>query len=495
MKYYLGIDIGTYESKASLVDAEGNLVGFASSPHKMQVPQPGYAEHDADKDWWGDFKRLSRQVIAESKINPKDIRAVAASAIGPCMLPVDRDGAPLMNGVLYGVDTRASKEIADLNARIGEAKILEEAGNSLSSQAVGPKILWLKNNRPDLYARAHKFINSTTYITWKLTGRYVLDHYSAGSFAPMYQLKGNFWSSRLAPEICREEQMAELCWTTDVVGEVSASAAEETGLAVGTPVICGTIDAAAEAVSVGVLLPGQMMIMYGSTIFIILVADRRVSDGKLWYAPWLFPGEHANMAGLTTCGTLTHWFRDQLARDVEGKSGTIALAEEAEASPPGANGVIMLPYFSGMVTPVSDPHARGLIFGLNLTHTRADIYRALLEGIGFGTRHIIDAYDASCIAPRHIEAVGGGTNNKVWIEAMADILGLPQNVRRKTFGASYGDAFLAAVGVGDVKRDDINQWNPAARVVAPREANREIYEKTYRTFRQLYERNKDFMRG
>ena len=257
--------------------------------------------------------------------------------------------------------------------------------------------------------------------------------------------------------------------------------------------ICGTIDAAAEAVSVGVLSPGRMMVMYGSTIFIILVADRRVSEGKLWYAPWLFPGQHGNMAGLTTCGTLTHWFRDQLARDVTGKEGTIALAKEAEASPPGANGVIMLPYFSGMVTPVSDPRARGMIFGLNLTHTRADVYRALLEGIALGTRHVIDAYDAAGIGPTHIEAVGGGTNNKVWSEATSDALGRPQHVRSKTFGASYGDAFLAALGVGDVKPDDINGWNPAARIIAPNDANRETYAKAYATFRALYERNKDLM--
>ncbi|MFN0192244.1 MAG: FGGY-family carbohydrate kinase [Aestuariivirga sp.] len=493
MKHYLGIDIGTFESKASLVDASGNLIAFASHPHKMQVPQPGFAEHNAVEDWWGDFKRLSNRVIAESGVDPKSIKAVGASAIGPCMLPVDADGAPLMNGVLYGVDTRASKEIAYLNTLIGEKRILDTVGNALTSQAVGPKILWLKNNRPDLYARTHKFINSTTYVTWKLTGRYVIDHYSAGSYSPLYMMDSNSWSARLAPEICREDQLADLHWTTDVVGEVTVAAAAETGLAAGTPVICGTIDAAAEAVSVGVLSPGQMMVMYGSTIFIILVADKRVSEGKLWYSPWLFPGQHGNMAALTTCGTLTHWFRDQLARDVSGKQGTIALAQEAEASPPGANGVVMLPYFSGMVTPLSDPNARGLIFGLNLTHTRADIYRALLEGIALGTRHVIEAYEAAGIGPAHIEAVGGGTNNRVWSQSTSDALGRFQQVRSKTFGASYGDAFLAALGIGDVKRDDINQWNPPARVIAPNETHRDVYAKTYTTFRALYERNKDLM--
>jgi xylulokinase len=493
MRCYLGIDIGTYESKAALVDSEGTVIASAAHPHKMHIPQAGWAEHDAEQDWWGDFKRLSRKVIADSKVDPRDIKAVGASAIGPCMLPVDHDGAPLMNGVLYGVDTRSTDEITDLNQKIGEDRILEIAGNALTSQAVGPKILWLRNNRPDLYQKASKFINSTTYITWKLTGKYVLDHYSAGSFSPLYDPATNSWATELAPQICNESHMAQLCWTTDIVGHVTAQASAETSLAAGTPVIGGTIDAAAEAVSVGVLSPSQMMIMYGSTIFIILVADKRVSDGKLWYAPWLFPGEHANMAGLTTCGTLTHWFRDQLARDVSGKEGTIALAKEAAQSPPGANGVIMLPYFSGMVTPVSDPYARGLIFGLDLTHSRADLYRALLEGIAHGTRHVIDAYDAAGIGPAHIEAVGGGTNNAVWSQATSDTLQRAQQLRTKTLGASYGDAFLAALGVGDVRRDTINHWNPAARTIVPDIRLKPVYDRAHQTFRALYERNKDLM--
>jgi xylulokinase len=491
MRFYLGVDIGTYESKAALVDSHGTVIASAAHAHTMQVPQVGFAEHNADEDWWGDFKRLSRRVIAESKVNPRDIKAVAASAIGPCMLPVDKDGRPLMNGVLYGVDTRATAEIATLNNRIGKDRILETTGNALTSQATGPKILWLKTARPDLYSQTAKFINSTTYVVWKLTNRYALDHYSAGSFSPLYELATNRWNTGLAHEICREDQMAELLWTTEIAGEVTPAAAAETGLAAGTPVICGTIDAAAEAVSVGVLAPGQMMIMYGSTIFIILVANHRVSDGKLWYAPWLFPGQHANMAGLTTCGTLTHWFRDQLARELRGKEGTIALAQEAETSPPGANGVIMLPYFSGMVTPVSDPDARGLIYGLNLTHTRADLYRALLEGIAHGTRHVIDAYALAGIGPQHIEAVGGGTNNKVWVQATSDMIGRGQQMRSKSFGASYGDAFLAALGVGDVKHDTINDWNPAERIIAPDPARRELYDKAHQVFCTLFARNKD----
>lgn len=496
MKCYLGVDIGTFESKGVLVDAAGQILASASRPHKMKVPQPGWAEHDAEQDWWGDFKFIAQKMIAESQMNPTDIRAVGASAIGPCMLPVDKAGDPLMNGVLYGVDTRASAEIAALNAEFGSDLLLQETGNALTSQSTGPKILWLKNNRPELYAKAHKFITSTTFIVHRLTGRYVIDHYSAGSCGPHYVPSEQGWSPRFSNAITELEKLPEITWTSDIAGHVTAKAAGETGLAAGTPVITGTIDAASEAASVGVLKPGEMMLMYGSTIFIILVTAKRVQDAKLWYAPWLFPGEHASMSGLATSGTLTHWFRDNFGREFDGtKESAIVLAKEAAGSPPGANGLVMLPYFSGERTPIYDPSAKGVIFGLNLTHTRGDIYRALLEGIALGTHHVIETYQAAGIPPRHVEAVGGGTNNDVWLQATSDATGLAQHVRQKTMGASYGDAFLAAFGVGDVKREDILKWNPPAKTVAAQASNKLIYEKSYRVFRELYERNKDLMAG
>ncbi len=494
MKYYLGIDIGTFESKAALVDTEGNIVATAAHPHKMQVPQPGWAEHNAETDWWGDFKQLSRKVIADSNINPKDIRAVGASAIGPCMLPVDRSGNPLMNGVLYGVDTRAAKEIDQLTDEIGADTILAATGNALTSQSVGPKVKWLMNNHPDLYGKTHKFITSTTFIVHRLTGRYVIDHYSAANWAPLYIPEEQGWSTKFANNITPLEKLADISWTTDIAGTVTKDAAEATGLAAGTPVITGTIDAASEAVSVGVSHPGEMMVMYGSTIFIILVTSKRVNDARLWYAPWLFPGEHASMSGLATSGTLTHWFRENFGKELNEKEAAIALAREAATSPPGAKGLVMLPYFSGERTPIHDPHAKGMIFGLDLTHTRADIYRALLESIAFGTNHILQTYAESGQNPTRIESVGGGTKNQVWLQATSDVTGITQHIREKTMGAAYGDAFLAAVGVGDVQRETINQWNPEQRRVVPDIATKTVYDRNYGIFRELYPRNRDLMK-
>lgn len=493
MSHYLGIDVGTYETKGVITDRTGRIVATASSPHRMIVPQPGWAEHRPVEDWWDGFVSVCRSLLAESRVPAADIRAVATSAIGPCMLPVDKSGAPLMNAILYGVDGRAAAEIAELNEAHGEDVILQRCGNALTSQSVGPKILWLKHNRPEIFAKAAKFLTSTSWLVHRLTGRFVVDHYTAANFSPFYMVERQGWSDELVAGIASVDKLADITWTTDIAGHVTLEAAEATGLAPGTPVIAGTIDAASEALSVGVRAPGDMMMMYGSTVFMIELTRDPVRDPRLWYAPWLFSGEHASMAGLATSGTLTHWFRDQFARELATEAGFATLAEEAAASPPGSRGLVFLPYFSGERTPIHDPLAKGVLFGLDLTHTRADIYRALLEGIALATRHALDAYQEAGAPPRNLLAVGGGTKNSLWLQATSDIAGIAQKLRRWTVGAAYGDAFLAALAVGDANRQDIEAWNPVERTVQPRSDLAATYESRYRTFRAIYERTRDLM--
>ncbi|WP_108837183.1 FGGY-family carbohydrate kinase [Tateyamaria sp. Alg231-49] len=489
MAYTLGIDIGTYETKGVLVDTNGVIHAQAARGHKMLVPQPGWAEHRPEEDWWGDFVFVAKALLADSGVDPSEIKAVACSAIGPCMLPVDENGAPLMNGVLYGVDGRAEAEVRELTDRIGEDTIIARCGNALTSQSVGPKILWLKRHRPDLFARTAHILTSTSFLVQRLTGEVVIDHYTAANFSPLYDVATQTWIDDLADDIVPLDKLPRLLWSNEVAGTITPAAAAETGLAVGTPVTAGTIDAAAEAFSVGVDQPGDMMMMYGSTIFIILRAQTQVADPRIWYAPWLFEGEHASMAGLATSGTLTHWFRDQLAPDLDPATAFPKLAEEAATSPPGANGLLMLPYFSGERTPIHDVNAKGAIFGLNLTHTRGDMYRALIEGIAHGTRHVTDTFAELGQSPARLLAVGGGTKNALWLQATSDITGIDQIVCEKTTGASYGDAFMAALAVGLVERADINQWNPVQQTITAHPTD--TYDRAHALFRKLYEQTKD----
>ena len=489
MTLTLGIDIGTFESKGVLVEtATGRIVAEARHPHRMLVPRPGWAEHRAEEDWWGDTVRLTRAILAQPGVDPGRIACLAISAIGPCMLPVDAEGRALMNGVLYGVDTRAAQEIEELTARIGAATILDRCGNALTSQSVGPKILWLKRNRPGIFAQTATILTSTSYVVMRLTGERVIDHYTAANFSPLYDVARKDWITDLDDTV-GPDRLPRLLWTTDIAGHVTRDAAAETGLRPGTPVTCGTIDAAAEAVSVGVAGPGDMMMMYGSTIFIIAVTESPVQDARLWYAPWLVPGRHAAMAGLATSGTLTHWFRDQMARDLAPEAAFARLAQEAATAPPGANGLIWLPYFSGERTPIHDTRAKGAIFGLNLTHTRGDLYRALLEGIAMGTAHVIETYRDLGHAPTRVLAVGGGTKNALWLQSTSDFGGIAQIVSEKTVGASYGDAFLAALAVGAAAPADIARWNPDVATVTP--SGGDLHARRYALFRSLYEQTKD----
>ena len=483
--YTLGVDIGTFESKGVLVDHAGRIVAHAARAHEMIVPRAGWAEHRPDENWWGDFVHVTKALLTESKVNPEKIKAVACSAIGPCMLPLDAEGRPLMNAVLYGVDTRARAEIALLNDALGEAAIMARCGNALTSQSVGPKILWLQRNHPELWARTAKLVTATTFLTQRLTGACVIDHYTAAGFSPLYDIEAQDWCPEFSG-ICGREMLPDLLWSNQIAGLVTPWAAAETGLAAGTPVTCGTIDAASEAVSVGVAGPGDMMMMYGSTIFIIEVTDRRLDDRRLWHAPWLYPGQHAAMAGLATSGTLTHWFRDQFARELPRETAFQTLTAEAEASPPGARGLLCLPYFSGERTPIHNPRAKGAFFGLDLTHGRGDIYRAVLEGIAAATRHITDTYAKAGSPPLRVLAVGGGTKNQPWMQATSDLTGLDQVVCRITTGAAFGNAFLAARAIG--VEAQISDWNPVEQVVLA--SRHPAYERQYPLFRALYEQTK-----
>jgi xylulokinase len=497
----MGIDVGTYETKGVLVTPEGKVVATEVMPHTLIFPRAGWAEHDPESTWWGDVKNVSKALLATEGVSPDHIKGVGISAIGPDVLPIDENFQPLRNGILYGVDTRAVDEIAEMNERFGADYIFNACGNALSSQATGPKILWIKKNEPEIYAKARWFVDATTFIVARLTGRVVVDHFSAGSHHPMYDPWKREWNEELNDGIVETERLPELAWSHELAGEVTEWAAEETGLNVGTPVSVGTIDAGAEALSVGVTEPGEMMLMYGSTIFIIQVTDNdQARDERLWAAPYLFPGTWCLLAGMATSGALTRWFRDTFAAELVsaendgGEPAYAVLTKEAAEAQPGSNGVIVLPYFSGERTPINDPRAKGVIFGLSLTHTRGELFRATLEGMGHGIKQHVDLFTDIGAPPHTIQAVGGGTKNAVWLQSVSDISGVPQKVAPLTVGASYGDALLAAIATGLASGPEtIREWQGAGNVVTPNPETAETYRPLHQIYSQLYHASKEQM--
>lgn len=494
-KYFMGIDIGTFESKGVLVDEAADIIASHFCPHIMESPKPGYAEHDAEKTWWSDFCEISKTLIKKSNIDPSDISAIGCSTIAPCCLPVDKDLKPLRKAILYGVDVRASEEISFLDELYGEGMIFEKYGTPITSQSVGAKILWLKNNEPEIYAAADKFITGTTYLVAKLTGKYVIDNYTAATWVPMYNVDKCDWEEDL-DLFCRRDQLADCRWSDEVIGEVNAHAASETGLAVGTKVITGTADASAEAISVGVLDPGDMMLMYGSSIFIIHVVQKFTKDRRLWAGPYLFPGTFSVAAGMSTAGTLTRWFRDNFAKDIlqlqqeQGVNAYAELAERIQDINAGSDGLIVLPYFSGERTPINDPKAKGMIFGLNLHHTREHVYNACFEGIGYGIAQHFSIFDEREMGTKKVMAVGGGVKNSKWLQIVSDISGVEQHIAQVETGAAYGDALLAALGTGfykdsrnladiiRIKRSVQPDLNKTTQYVPYRERYSQLYEAT-----------------
>jgi len=500
-EYLLGVDIGTYSSKGVLVNADtGDVVSSHVIEHNLSMPKPGWVEHDPEGIWWQEFVRICRSLLNESAIPAAEVKAVGVSGIGPCVLPVDAEGHPLRQAILYGIDTRAKLEIQQCEEALGREAIFKMSGSNLSSSSAGPKILWIKNNEPEVFERARWFLTCQSYLVLKLTGDVTIDAYSACSVAPFVDVENNAWLEGEILGVNPRTVLPRIIWTTDVAGHVTTRAAAETGLLPGTPVIGGTIDAAAEAISTGLTDEGDMMMMFGSSNSLILRTDHWVRSENFWGLNWLRPGTFALVGGMATLGSLTRWFRDNFspeevaAQAAGGPNAYAALGNLLNESSLGAKGLVALPYFGGERTPFYDPDASGVLFGLTLKHTRADVYRALLEGVGYGLRHNIDTLSAEGAVPRRVLGVGGATYNQAWMQIIADITKLKIEIPEKQHGASYGDAFLAGLGIGRFTAlSDVNRWVKHNRAFIPSPENYARYTPFYQLFRELYQQTNQLM--
>lgn len=482
----LGLDVGTYSSKAALTDLTGQIIATAVVPHDISIPQPGHVEQDADRVWWADICKLCRTLLTDTPDYARRIAGVAVSAIGPCLLPLDRSMKPLRPGILYGVDVRADREIKELEAKLGVDAVQQHSWMRMSSQAVGPKLLWLRKHEPDVWARTAKVTTASSYLVFRLTGEHRIDRHTASHFMPLYNAVRGEWDDRLGSGLAPIDMLPALGWSDEVAGCVSPEASAATGLVVGTPVAVGAVDALSEAISVGVTRPGDLMIMYGSTAFFVLVQERPTPDSRIWSVAGAFAGQHNLAAGMSTTGSLTQWFKSELARDL-GDGGYEVLFRRAAELDAGANGLLVLPYFSGERTPINDPRASGVIAGLNLAHTREHLFRAVLEGVGYGIRHNLETFRAIGAEVKRVVAVGGGAQTDTWLQIVSDITGVEQSVPAVSIGASYGDAFLAGCAAGVLQVGEIDRWVKHTRKILPQACHRRNYDRLYEQYLKLYE--------
>jgi len=473
----VGVDVGTASSKGVLCTLDGQVLASATRRHQMSLPRPGHAEMDAEQIWWQEVASICRELSLHAGDAP--IAGLCVSGIGPCLLVTDADLRPLRPGILYGIDTRASAEIDDLTQRLGADEVLARGGNALSSQAVGPKLLWLRRNEPQVWAQARRWFGSSSYVVARLTGEYVLDHHTASQCAPLYDLAARDWAADWAEEIAGDLAMPRLAWPGDLVGRVTPDAAAATGLAEGTPVMAGTVDAWAESFSCGVRSPGDLMLMYGSTMFFVQAGRDLRASPPMWTTTGVEPEVMTLSAGMGTSGSLTSWVQE-LTGDVDFET----LVNEASAVPAGSEGLLVLPYFAGERTPIFDPHARGVVAGLSLRHRRGHLYRAVYEGIAYGVRQILELLQEAGGSASRVVAVGGGTRAGLWPQIVSDVTGVRQLVPAQTIGASYGDALLAAIGAGLVPRE--TDWAEIVGEVTPDPSRRATYDELYQAFTELY---------
>jgi xylulokinase len=472
----LGIDIGTSSTKGVVTHADGTVLATAQRAHRTDYPQPGFVEHDAEGVWWKDFTAIVAELLARVD---GPIRALSVSGIGACTLPADADGNPLRSAILYGIDTRAGAEIDELIERYGAEEIVQRALSRISHQSIGPKLMWLQRHQPEVWERMRQLLMPNSFIIERLTGEYTLDSISASFCIPMFDPRTRRWVDEWTADIAPGLELPRVIEPWEVAGVISERGAELTGLPAGIPVCAGTIDAFVESASVGVRDPGDVMLTYGTTMGIAGIVDEPRPSHALNSTPGVFPGRYIMIGPTATSGALTNWLR-AIADDKPFEE----LIAEAAATPPGASGLVALPYFAGERTPIWDADARGVIAGLTLGHSRAHLYRAMLEATAYSARAIFDALHADGVRTERIVAVGGGTKGGLWTQIVADVTGVPQELSRETIGACYGDALFAARAAGLV--DDMDTWAQYAETVEPRPELRERYDRLYAIYEQLY---------
>lgn len=482
----MGVDIGTSYSKGVVTTSDGAIVARAERAHDVSMPHPGWAEHDADAVWWADLCAITHELA--SSVGPERVRALAVSGLGPAFLTLDQHDRPLRPAILYGIDTRASVEIEELAERYGETAILERCGAAVTSQSVGPKALWVRRHEPETWARTRRFGMVASYLVLRLTGEYVLDHQSASHCTPLYDIEARAWIGQRADDIVPGLELPELRWATESAGRLRPEAAAETGLRAGTPVSVGTIDAWAEATSIGVRRPREAMLMYGTALTLVHMLAPFRPLASMWGCVGALPETWSLAGGVTTSGALTKWLQ-RLVGDVPYQT----LLDEAADTEPGADGLVLLPYFSGERNPFYDPDARGVIAGLSLNHGRGHLYRAVLEGTAYGARHMLEALAQAGHTPRRLVAVGGGTQHPLWPRIVSDVTGVAQELPAETVGASYGDAWLGGVAAGLIDR--ASDWSRITEVVEPDASRRARYDDRYAAFRALYPATADVVHG
>nr|BAL55921.1 carbohydrate kinase FGGY [uncultured Chloroflexota bacterium] len=482
----LGIDIGTTATKAILCDPQGNILAEAEAPATLRSPHPAWAEEDPE-EWWQNIPHLVQACLKHSGKEAAEIAAVGVSGMVPTLILLDERGKVLRPSIQQN-DARSYQEIADFKAQVDEQDILQRTGSAITQQSIGPKLLWLRRHEPQIMAQARHLMGSYDFIVYRLTGALSIERNWALE-SGLFDLHRENWDDNLlALATISREWLGKIHWPAEVVGEVTPEAAAFTGLRTGTPVVAGSADHIASAFSAGLKKQGDLLVKLGGAGDILYSLDTLLIDPRLFLDYHVIPGKFLINGCMAASGSIIKWFRNEFAP----QQSYAELDAEAMAIPPGCEGLILLPYFLGEKTPIFDPQARGLFLGLTLTHRRAHLYRAILEGISFGFYHHLQVLAERGLTTQHARVTNGGARSRLWKQITADVLGIPLEQIAHHPGSSLGAAFVAGMGVGIFQDwNEIEQFITIEAITEPNMANHQRYQELFELYRHTYERLKD----
>jgi xylulokinase len=473
----LGIDIGSSAVKAALVDADHGVVADAQIEVSLFSPRPGWAEADPVQ-WWQAVCQLVPELLGQIGRDARDIEAVASSGMVPAVLALDDHGRPLRRAILQN-DARATRELDELAGILEGIDLLGLTGSALTQQSVAPTLRWLERNEPDLFERSATVSGSYDWLARRLGAEpHVERNWAIES--GLFALDGTPLEEVLDRAGVAQQLLPEVRAPGTVVGDVSAHAAAESGLRAGTPIVVGGADHVSSAYGAGLLEAGDWLVKLGGAGDILVVSSAPLLDERLYLdahpaGSWLPNG------CMATSGSLVRW----LAR-VAGDAPLAQLDVEAALTPPGAGGIVCLPYFLGEKSPLHDPALRGAFVGLHLGHTRGHLHRAALEAVAYGFRHHVEVFAERGIELGQARVTNGGSHSPLWKQILADVLGAPLAPVLDHPGAALGAALAAGVGAGMV--DGWEAITPLVRLgepIEPREELRARYEELYAVYREL----------
>jgi xylulokinase len=484
LKTLLAIDIGTSSTKAALYTDKGVLLASYNVPYKVQIPRVGWVEIDP-LEWWEAVCKCTREVIKEAG-SPK-IAGVAVSGQAPSLVAVNSDGMPLRPAILW-MDRRAYEQVTWLLDKLKLDKVVATTGNLIDSYYGGVKWLWFRQHEPELYVRTWKIFQASSFIIHHLTGQAILDYSQAGLCTPCFNLQNRTWDHEVCDIMGIDlDKLPRLVPSSAVVGAVSTIASEGSGIPPGTPVVAGGGDYALSCLGAGAVQRGQAVAMLG-TAGNLLVPDPGAFDSRMINTIHVTGGTLS--LGGVMAGGLIRWLQDILG--LEDRDMFTTLEKEAAATQPGADGLIFLPYIMGERTPIWDPNARGVFFGLSGGHLRGHLYRAVFEGVALAFKQMMNIVRKTGTHIEVITITDGGASSPLWRQIFADVLGIPVHWQPGGSATLLGTALLAAVGCGKADEfNDIDHWLGPAIIHNPVPEHQHVYHRHFSVYTQLYGRLQD----